>query len=58
MESIWIRRKELSTKDGLLAPYLFTLLKYRIIDTLAHTRQQEICYHAFGKAGLPFFQFE
>jgi RNA polymerase sigma factor (sigma-70 family) len=49
MESIWIKRLELSTKGGSLAPYLFTLLKYRIIDTLAHTRQQEICYHAFGQ---------
>ena len=49
MEQVWIRRQELTTRNGSLAPYLFTLLKYRIIDTLAHTRRQEISYHAFGQ---------
>lgn len=49
MENIWVRRQDLTTKNGSLAPYLFTVLKYRIIDTLAHTRKQEICYHAFGQ---------
>ncbi|QEH39401.1 RNA polymerase sigma factor [Chitinophaga sp. XS-30] len=49
MESIWIKRQTLTTQNGSLAPYLFTILKYRIIDTLAHTRKQEVCYHAFGQ---------
>ncbi|GEP94568.1 RNA polymerase sigma factor [Chitinophaga cymbidii] len=49
MESIWIKRHALTTQNGSLAPYLFTLLKYRVIDTLANTRKQEVCYHAFGQ---------
>lgn len=49
MESIWIKRHTLTTQNGSLAPYLFTLLKYRVIDTLANTRKQEVCYHAFGQ---------
>lgn len=49
MESIWRKKQQLSVKNGSLAPYLFTLLKYRIIDTLAFTRKQEICYHALGQ---------
>lgn len=49
MENIWLKRSTLTVKNDSLAPYLFTLLKFRIIDTLANTRQQEICYHAFGQ---------
>lgn len=49
MESIWKKKQQLSTKNGSLEPYLFTLLKYRIIDVLAFTRKQEICYHALGQ---------
>lgn len=49
MEKIWIKKHELTTSNGSLRPYLFTLLKYRIIDTLANTRRQDICYHAFGQ---------
>lgn len=49
MESIWIKKQQLSTKNGSLEPYLFTLLKYRVIDVLAFTRKQEICYHALGQ---------
>jgi RNA polymerase sigma factor (sigma-70 family) len=49
MESIWLKRQELTVKNDSLAPYLFTLLRYRIIDVLANTRKQDICYHAFGQ---------
>lgn len=49
MENLWIKRQSLTTKNGSLEAYLFTLLKYRIIDTLAYTRKQEICYQAFGQ---------
>lgn len=49
MEGIWKRRHELTAKNGSLEGYLFTLLKYRIIDVLAHTKRQEICYNAFSQ---------
>lgn len=49
MENLWLKRHELTVKNNSLAPYLFTLLRYRVIDVLAHTRKRDICYHAFGQ---------
>ncbi|MCD8540869.1 MAG: sigma-70 family RNA polymerase sigma factor [Leadbetterella sp.] len=49
MESIWIRKDKLTTQNHSLGPYLFTLLKYKVINTLAYTQRQEVCYHTFGQ---------
>jgi RNA polymerase sigma-70 factor (ECF subfamily) len=48
MTSIWVRRHAINTNDeGSLKPYLYTLLRYRIFDAIAHDRRMEITYNVF-----------
>lgn len=43
MVTVWSKRKELVTNDaGSLENYLFTLLKYGILDTLAYSHKKEL----------------
>jgi RNA polymerase sigma-70 factor (ECF subfamily) len=43
MVTVWSKRKELTTNEaGSLENYLFSLLKYGILDTLAYSHKKEL----------------